>query len=117
MTGDDAWRGGDLSQRLAREIALSVCCLRCKASFAAEDVIVVGHRAETWLAAVICSHCALQGVIFAHAHTRCHGEELSELTPSEAQAFALRPAIGMAEVLQIRTALNQLDGDLTALWH
>lgn len=106
----------DLNRRVAREVCAQVRCRRCGAAFARESVIVLGQRQQTWLVAVVCEICRLQGLVFAHLQPGPRPHVLTELSPDEAEWFALQPTISLTDVRALRQALETLEGDISQLW-
>lgn len=106
----------DPTGRLVRQVCTHVRCRQCGRAFARENVIVLGERERTWLVAVVCTVCHLQGLVFARRHPAPQPTRLTELSPDEAAYFALQPAISRKDVRRVCQALDMLEADISQLW-
>ncbi len=105
----------DEEREILRHLVANIPCAVCQHHYEADDVRIVDHRNDIWIAAVRCSHCGSRGLILVMVREE-KTELVSDLTPEEWARFQEMPQISADDVLDIHEFLRDFDGDFTSLF-
>lgn len=99
-----------------RYLISQIRCPVCDHRYSPDDVLIMGHRDELWIMALVCPECETRGLVFALVE---EPEELSEpladLTPEEVARFEQRGPITADDVLDFHEFLRDYGGDMAGL--
>jgi len=102
---------------LIRHLMDTVRCSVCSATYAYENVAVLGHQDELWFLTVTCPGCQTQGLIAALVRDETAQEPAPVGVRAEAPVAEARPSgppITEADVDDMREFLHTFRGDLAA---
>ncbi len=110
----------DHHESLIRHLMETVRCSVCSASYAYENITVLGHRDELWFLTVTCPDCRTQGLIAALVRgdegvpEAPPAESLGAATTASSEAAAGGAPITEDDVADMREFLRSFRGDLAA---
>jgi len=110
----------DHRDSLVRHLTSTVRCSVCGASYARDDINILGHQDELWFLTVTCTSCQTQGLIAALVREEAVAAAAPAPPPSELAAAddaRTRPGtpITAEDVADMHDFLENFRGDLGAL--
>lgn len=106
-----------MRQAFIRHLVANTQCPGCGDGYLRNDIYVLGHHEDVWVAAVVCSRCGTQGLVFAMLRDQEHFEITNDIQSDEMAALAALPPLSIDDVLDLHQFLKDFHGDVDALLH
>jgi hypothetical protein len=103
-----------MDDRFLKKLLSNMKCGVCGQHYQLANIIIIGHQEDLWLLSLYCPGCRNQSLIAAVIKEGKAPEVVTELT--EAEKSKLFTPIGLDDVIDIHTFLNDFSGDFSSLF-
>ena len=99
-----------------KRLFAKVSCGICGQKYDVSNIKVLDQEDGLWVLSVYCGSCGTQGLIAAVVQEGNITDIITDLTEGEHDRFGMSGAVGMDDVLGVRSFLKDFDGDFARLF-